>query len=52
MRVAEELVRCKTQGEMLKIVEPEERALIRDWKQKLLEEALEHLVEQNYGPRW
>lgn len=52
MRLTEELVRCKTQGEMLKIVEPEARALLRDWKQKLLEEALEHLVERNYGPRW
>ena len=37
---------------MLKIIEPEERALVRDWKQKLLEEALECLVEQNYGPHW
>ena len=52
MRITEELVRCKTHGEMLKLVEPEERVLLRDWKQKLLEEALEHLVEQNYGPHW
>ena len=52
MRATEELVRCRPQGEMLKIVEPEGRALLRDWKQKLLEESLEDLVEQNYGPRW
>lgn len=52
MTVTQELVRCKTQGEMLKIVEPQGRALLRSWKQKLLEEALEHLVEEHYGPRW
>jgi transposase-like protein len=37
---------------MLKIVEPKVRALLREWKQKLLEEALDHLVEEYYGPRW
>jgi len=52
MTVTQELVRCKTQGEMLKIIEPEARALVRDWKQQLVEEALEYLVEKNYGPRW
>ena len=31
---------------MLKIIEPEERASVRDWKQKLLKVALEHLVEE------
>ncbi len=52
MTIAEEVVRCKTQGEVLRVVEPEGRALLREWKQKLLEEALEHLVEEHYGPRW
>lgn len=52
MTVAEDLMRCKTHGEMLKIVEPKRRALLREWKQKLLEEALEHPVEEYYGPRW
>lgn len=52
MTVAEDLMRCKTHGEMLKIVEPKGRALLREWKQKLLEEALDHLVEEYYGPRW
>ena len=37
---------------MLRAVEPEARAILREWKQKLLEEALEHLVEEHYGPRW
>ena len=42
----------QTPGEILKIVEPEARALLREWKRKLLEGALEQLVEGNYGPRW
>lgn len=43
---------CKTQGEMLKVIEPEAKALLRDWKQRLIQEALEHVVEAHYGSRW
>lgn len=43
---------CKTQGEMLKVIEPEAKALLRDWKQRLFQEALEHVVEAHYGSRW
>ena len=34
MRVTEELVRCKTHGEMLKIIEPEGMAFLRAWMVK------------------
>jgi len=52
MKLAEEMVRCKTQAEVIRVVDVEARSILRDLKRKLIEEALEHLVEEHYGPRW
>ena len=52
MKVAEEMVRCKTQGQVMRLVDVEARGILREWKRKLIEVALEHLVEEHYGPKW
>jgi hypothetical protein len=52
MKLAEELVRSKSRGQVVGLVAVEARAVLRGWKRKLIEEGLEHLVEEHYGPRW
>lgn len=52
MKLAEEMVRCKTHGEVTGLVDVEARSILREWKRRLIEEALEHLVQEHYGPRW
>lgn len=52
MKLSEELVRCKTQGQVIGAVDAGARTVLREWKRKLIEEALERLVQEHYGPRW
>jgi transposase-like protein len=52
MKLAEEMVRCKTHGEVTGLVDVEARSILKEWKRRLIEEALEHLVQEHYGPRW
>lgn len=50
--VAEKLVACKGMGEVVRLVDEAARAQIREFKERLLVEALEQWVKRHLGPPW
>lgn len=52
MRVAQQLVVCKSTGEVVRVVDRAGREELARWKKEAVEEALERWVEQHLGPRW
>ena len=52
MTVVERLAGCKSSREVIGVVDKAGREELCRWKKQLLEAALEHLVEQDLGPRW
>lgn len=50
--VAEKLAACKGMGEVVRVVDEAAGAQLREFKEKLLGEALEHWVKSHLGPPW
>lgn len=50
--VAERLAACKGLGEVVRVVDEATRAQLRQFKERLLGEALEHWVKAYLGPPW
>ncbi len=50
--VAERLMACKGVGEVVRVVGEAGRAQLREFKERLLEEALEQWVKAHLGSRW
>jgi len=52
MKVAQDILDCKTAREVVEWVDLEAKATLREWKRRLLEESLEGLVFRHLGPKW
>lgn len=52
MKIAQRILECNTTKEVVELVDSRAKASLREWKRKLLEEALENLVDKHHGPKW
>ncbi len=52
MTVAQRIVECKSHKQVVALVDSRTKATLREWKRKLIEGALEHLVMKYHGPKW
>lgn len=52
MTITQGMVECNSHKQIVDLVDSQARATLREWKRKLIEEALEHLVTKNHGPKW
>ena len=52
MTLTQSILDCKTLKEVVELVDSHAKARLREWKRKLLEEALEGLVTKHHGPKW
>jgi len=50
--LARKLLEAKSRGERLRVLEDEERRVLKELKREAIEEALELTVERVLGPRW
>jgi len=52
MTVTQRIVECNSHKQIVDLVDSQAKATLREWKRKLIEEALEHLVTKYHGPKW
>lgn len=52
MTIAQRILECNSQKQVVELVDSQARSSLRRWKKKLIEEALENLVTKHYGPKW
>lgn len=52
MKVAQRILECNNTKEVVELVDSQAKATLREWKRKLLEEALENWVSKHHGPKW
>ena len=52
MTIAQRILDCNSQKQVVELVDSQAKAILRDWKRNLLEEALEDLVTKFHGPKW
>lgn len=51
-KVAYQLLECNSQKQVIDLIDSQAKATLREWKRKLLEEALEALVNKYHGQKW
>ena len=51
-KVAQDRLQYNSPKELVELVNSRSKANLREWKQRLLEEALEFLVEKYLGQKW
>ncbi|MCL6579762.1 MAG: transposase [Candidatus Bathyarchaeota archaeon] len=52
MTITQRIVECNTHKQIVNLVDSQAKATLREWKRKLIEGALEHLVTKYHGPKW
>jgi len=52
MTVTQRIIECNTHKQIVDLADSQAKATLREWKRKLIEEALEHLVTKYHGPKW
>lgn len=52
MTVTQRILECNSHKQIVDLVDSQAKATLREWKRKLIEEALEHLVIKYHGPKW
>ena len=52
MKVAQRILECNNTKEVVELVDSQAKANLREWKRRLLEEALENLVDRYHHPKW
>jgi len=52
MTVTQRILECNSHKQVVDLVDSQAKATLREWKRKLIEGALEHLVTKYHGPKW
>ena len=52
MTVAHRILEGKSQKQIVDLIDSRAKATLKEWKKKLVEEALEGLVTKHHGPKW
>ena len=52
MKVTQRILECNSIKEVVELVDSQAKTNLKEWKRRLLEEALEDLVEKYHGPKW